>query len=150
MKLLLLLNLGVWFLHMVSSHDENDDMFEHFDDEMPGEEASEPPPVNKRKSSGKSSSSLPPKPRKKIAHRAEVWKFFRQEHDDDPICHCRYCDVEIACDSKLNGTSAMKNHIARCKLFKAYQENDTQQVLTGDSSGVVTDLRFDKGVFGDQ
>ncbi|CAA7043138.1 unnamed protein product [Microthlaspi erraticum] len=129
---------------MASSHDENEDIF---DDEMAGEEASEPPPVNKRKNSGKSSSSVPPKPRKRIAHRAEVWKLFLHNRPDDPMCFCRSCDVEIACDSKVNGTSAMKSHIAHCKLYKASQESGTQQVLRADSSGVVTALRFDKGIF---
>lgn len=38
----------------------------------------------------------------------------------------------------------MKNHIERCKLFKAYEETGTQQVLAGDSRGVVTVIKYDK------
>ncbi|KAF2534614.1 hypothetical protein F2Q70_00029448 [Brassica cretica] len=49
----------------------------------------------KRKETEISSSDLPPKPRKKIAHRAKCWEHFIQREDDPSQCNCRYCGVEI-------------------------------------------------------
>ncbi|KAJ4906218.1 hypothetical protein Rs2_09876 [Raphanus sativus] len=72
------------------------------------------------------STALPPVVKKKQAHRAEVWQDFIQREDNPSISNCRYCAQEIGYDSKKSGTSAMKNHIGRCKMFHLYKESGTQ------------------------
>lgn len=101
----------------------------------------------KRKETEISSSDLPPKPRKKIAHRAKCWEHFIQREDDPSQCNCRYCGVEIGCDSKTVGTSPMINHISHCKLYMADQESMTQTKLTGNSSGPALTVRYDSALF---
>ncbi|KAL0730010.1 hypothetical protein Bca4012_026103 [Brassica carinata] len=91
----------------------------------------------------RSSSDLPPKPRKKIAHRAKCWEHFIQQEDDPAQCNCCYCGLEMGCDSKTVGTSPMINHLARCKLHMAAQESKTQTQLTGNSSGPALAVRYD-------
>ncbi|KAF8087297.1 hypothetical protein N665_0591s0001 [Sinapis alba] len=92
----------------------------------------------KRKETGRSISDLPPKPRKKIAHRAKCCEYFIQREDDPGQCNCRF---------KTVGTSPMINHIARCKLYKADQESKTQTQLTGNSSGPALTVRYDASLF---
>ncbi|XP_010431219.1 PREDICTED: zinc finger BED domain-containing protein RICESLEEPER 2-like [Camelina sativa] len=86
-------------------------------------------------------------PRRKPAHRSHVWEHFVQQAHDDAIANCRYCGQEIGCDTVIHGTSAMKNHISRCKLFKMHQESGSQKVLAGGSSGVMTAIKYDQGLF---
>ncbi|XP_048615642.1 zinc finger BED domain-containing protein DAYSLEEPER-like [Brassica napus] len=63
------------------------------------------------------------------------------------LCKSRYCGQEIGCDTKKSGTSTMKNHIARFKFFKAFEESGSQHGLGIDSSGVVTAVMYDDGLF---
>ena len=84
---------------------------------------------------------------KKQAHRAEIWQHFIQREDNPSISNCRYCGQEIGCETKKSGTSAMKNHNARCKLYDLYKASGNQQVLAGDSSGVVTTIKYDAALF---
>ena len=101
----------------------------------------------KRSASERSSSDLPPVAKKRLAHRATVWQHFNQHDDIMGLCNCRYCGQEIGCDTKKSGTSAMKNHIARCKLFKAFKASGSQQGLGTDSSGVVIAVTYDARLF---
>ncbi|CAN7003195.1 unnamed protein product, partial [Brassica rapa subsp. trilocularis] len=101
----------------------------------------------KRSATERSSTDLPPMPKKSQAHRAEVWQHFIQKADNLSLCNCRYCGQEIGCDTKKSGTSAMKNHNSRCKLFKAFAESGKQQGLGTDSSGVLTAVTYDAGLF---
>ncbi|KAF8114458.1 hypothetical protein N665_0037s0034 [Sinapis alba] len=94
--------------------------------------------LTKRKETGRSISDLPPKPRKKIAHRAKCCEYFIQREDDPGQCNCCF---------KTVGTSPMINHIARCKLYKADQESKTQTKLTGNSSGPALTVRYDAALF---
>lgn len=41
----------------------------------------------------------------------------------------RYCSTKIGCDSKTVGTSPMKSHIARWKLFNDFDEREKQKVF---------------------
>lgn len=128
------------------SSEDNNDHFLH--EEVDGEENGPPPSSigGKRSKSQRSSTTLP-KPRKKPVHRAPVWKHFTQKEDVPSLSNCRYCRQEIGCDTVIHGTSAMNNHIKRCKLFKMFEESGSQQVLTGDSKGVLTAIKYDKGGF---
>ncbi|KAJ0264749.1 HAT protein [Hirschfeldia incana] len=101
----------------------------------------------KRPASERSSTELPPVGKKKQAHRADVWQHFIQREDDLSISNCRYCGQEIGCDTKKSGTSAMKNHLARCKLYLLYKESGSQPVLGSDNSGVLTTIKYDAGLF---
>ena len=101
----------------------------------------------KRSASERSSTDKPPAAKKKQAHRADVWQHFIQREDDPSIRNCRYCGQAIGCDSKKSGTSAMKNHIGRCKMFELYNESGKQQVLNGDSSGILTTVKYDATLF---
>ncbi|CAN7127878.1 unnamed protein product [Brassica rapa subsp. narinosa] len=101
----------------------------------------------KRSASERSSTDLPPVAKKKQAHRAEVWQHFIQREDNPSISNCRYCGQEIGCDTKRSGTSAMKNHNGRCKLYDLYKSSGNQQVLAGDSSGVLTAIKYDASLF---
>ena len=102
---------------------------------------------NKRSASERSSTDMHPVAKKKQAHRAEVWQHFIQREHDPSISNCHYCTQGIGCDSKKSGTSAMKNHIARCKMYQLYKESGKQQVLGGDSSGVLTAIKYDAALF---
>ncbi|CAN7125351.1 unnamed protein product, partial [Brassica rapa subsp. narinosa] len=119
-------------------NDENGDGLESHADVTTGK---------KRSATERSSTDLPPMPKKRQAHRAEVWQHFIQKEDNLSLCNCRYCGQEIGCDTKKSGTSAMKNHNSRCKLFKAFAESGKQQGLGTDSSGVVTAVTYDAGLF---
>ncbi|KAF2532260.1 hypothetical protein F2Q70_00031723 [Brassica cretica] len=88
----------------------------------------------KRSASERSSTDMPPIAKKKQAHRAKVWQHFIQREDDPSISNCRYCAQGIGCDSKKSGTSAMKNHIARCKMYQLYKESGKQQVRRRQAS----------------
>ncbi|KAF8099635.1 hypothetical protein N665_0240s0010 [Sinapis alba] len=77
----------------------------------------------KRSATERSSTDLPSFPKKRQAHREVVWQHFIQKVDDLSFCNCRYCGQEIGCDTKKSGISAMKNHIIRCKLHKAFKES---------------------------
>lgn len=76
-----------------------------------------------------------------------MWQHFIQKEEDLSLCNFHYCGQEIGCDSKKNGTSAMKNHISRCKLYKVFEESSTQPHLGTDSTGVVTAVKYDVGLF---
>lgn len=119
----------------MSSHDKNND---EIDQEESVDEVETPTTGKKRTSTHTSTSELPPKSRKRPAHRADVWQYFIQKEDDPTLASCRYCGQEIGCDIKKTGTSPMRAHIKICKLFKSFQESGSQQVLAGDSSGVMT------------
>ncbi|KAG7529933.1 Ribonuclease H-like superfamily [Arabidopsis suecica] len=109
-----------------------------------------PPPSSvrgKRTKSQRSSSSIPVKQRKRPAHRAVVWKHFDQKPNNLALSNCRYCKTEIGCDSVKSGTSEMTNHIKRCKLFKMYEESDKQKIIAGESSGVMTAIKYNKWLF---
>ncbi|KAF2578456.1 hypothetical protein F2Q68_00004273 [Brassica cretica] len=82
-----------------------------------------------RSATERSSTDLPPLPKKRQAHRALVWQHFIQKEDNFSLCNCRYCGQEIGCDTKKSGTSAMKNHINRCKLFQNFEASGGQQGL---------------------
>ncbi|KAF3600962.1 hypothetical protein F2Q69_00035753 [Brassica cretica] len=84
---------------------------------------------NKRSASERSSTDMHPVAKKKQAHRAKVWQHFIQREHDPSISNCHYCTQGIGCDSKKSGTSAMKNHIARCKMYQLYKESGKQQSL---------------------
>ncbi|KAF3595971.1 hypothetical protein DY000_02025046 [Brassica cretica] len=62
----------------------------------------------------------------------------RSSTDMPPIAkknNCRYCAQGIGCDSKKSGTSAMKNHIARCKMYQLYKESGKQQMSACEDNG---------------
>nr|VDC96043.1 unnamed protein product [Brassica oleracea] len=101
----------------------------------------------KRSATERSSTDLPPLPKKRQAHRALVWQHFIQKEDNFSFCNYRYCGQEIGCDTKKSGTSAMKNHINQCKLFQTFEASGGQQGLGTDSSGVVTAVKYDAGLF---
>ncbi|XP_010513423.1 PREDICTED: zinc finger BED domain-containing protein RICESLEEPER 2-like [Camelina sativa] len=92
-------------------------------------------------------SGLPPKPKKKFAKRAEVWQHFIQRVEDDKFANCRYCGTEIKCDTKTVGTSPMKGHIERCKMYKDHVEREKQTVLGGDKSGNMRVIKYDPQLF---
>ncbi|EFH42784.1 predicted protein [Arabidopsis lyrata subsp. lyrata] len=124
-----------------SENNNDDNLGQEIDREEDG-----PPPSSvggKRTKSQRSSSGFAVKPRKRPAHRAPVWKHFVQQEDNLALSKCRYCGQLIGCDTVKTGTSAMTKHIKRCKLFKMY-ESDSQKVLAGDSSGVMTAIKYDK------
>lgn len=104
-----------------------------------------PPTTRYRRTKTKrtSASGLPPKPNKKLPKRADVWKHFVELEDPTGKSCCRYCGIEISCDSKLVGTSPMIAHIGRCKQFKAVSEMDSHKVLGSDSNGDMKAIRFD-------
>ena len=101
----------------------------------------------KRSATEISSTDLPPLPKKRQAHRALVWQHFIQKEDNWSLCNCRYCGQEIGCDTKKSVTSAMKNHINRCKLFQTFEASGGQEGLGTDSGGVVTAVKYDAGLF---
>ncbi|CAN6855087.1 unnamed protein product, partial [Brassica oleracea] len=101
----------------------------------------------KRSATERSSTDLPPLPKKRQAHRALVWQHFIQKEDNLSLCNCWYCGQEIGCDNKKSGTSAVMNHINRCKLFQTFEASGTQQGLGTDSGGVVTAVKYDAGLF---
>ncbi|KAJ0235659.1 hypothetical protein HA466_0264530 [Hirschfeldia incana] len=102
----------------------------------------------KRSATARSSTDdLPPLSKKRQAHRALVWQHFIQKEEELSLCNSRYCGTEIGCDTKRSGTSAMINHIARCKLFKAFEESGSQPHLGTNSTGVVTAVKYDAGLF---
>ena len=122
--------------------------FEENDENGDGLESHASPASGKKRSATeRSSTDLPLMPKKRQAHRAEVWQHFIQKKDNLSLCNCRYCGQEIGCDTKKSGTSAMKNHNSRCKLFKAFEESGKQQGLGTDSSGVITAVTYDAGLF---
>ncbi|XP_010481147.1 PREDICTED: zinc finger BED domain-containing protein RICESLEEPER 2-like [Camelina sativa] len=41
----------------------------------------------------------------------------------------------------------MKGHLSRCKLFKKHEESGSQKVLASEGSGVMTAVKYDKGLF---
>nr|VDC80045.1 unnamed protein product [Brassica rapa] len=80
-----------------SSYDQNDKMC---DDEIQGEETSEPCLARKRrKETERSSYALSPKPRKLVAHRVNVWEFFTQKEDDPTQNNCCLCEFLEADES---------------------------------------------------
>ncbi|CAF2043443.1 unnamed protein product [Brassica rapa] len=90
------------------------------DDDQPEEGHESQAGGKKRPASERSSTELPPPTKKKQIHRAEVWQHFIQREDDPSIAICRYFGQDIGSDSKKSGTSAMKNHISRCKLHELF------------------------------
>ncbi|CAF1699908.1 unnamed protein product [Brassica oleracea var. botrytis] len=74
------------------------------------------------------------------------WELKLRE-DDPSIANCRYCGQDIGCDSKKSGTGAMKNHIARCKLYELFKSSGNQTMLGGDSTSVVTAVKYDASMF---
>ncbi|XP_019099771.1 PREDICTED: zinc finger BED domain-containing protein RICESLEEPER 2-like [Camelina sativa] len=137
----------------MSSQDNNDNMFE---EEVEGEEE-EPRQTtatsgSKRQKSGTTAKSTSDSPlvkvRKQMAPRSDVWAHFIKQIVDPKLANCRYCGAEIGCDTKTNGTSTMRGHITRCKLFKAHEEAGSQKVLSSDPSGVMTTtMKYDKELF---
>ncbi|CAF1717141.1 unnamed protein product [Brassica oleracea var. botrytis] len=101
----------------------------------------------KRSATERSSTDLHPLPKKRQAHRALVWQHFIQKEDNLSLCNCRCCGQEIGCDTKKSGTSAVMNHINRCKLFQTFEASGGQQGLGTDSGGVVTAVKYDVGLF---
>ncbi|KAH0932748.1 LOW QUALITY PROTEIN: hypothetical protein HID58_009865 [Brassica napus] len=70
------------------------------DDEIQGEETSEPCLARKRrKETERSSYALSPKPRKLVAHRVNVWEFFIQKEDDPTQNNCCLCEFLEADES---------------------------------------------------
>ncbi|RID66070.1 hypothetical protein BRARA_D01236, partial [Brassica rapa] len=120
---------------------------DNIDDDQPEEGHESQAGGKKRPASERSSTELPPPTKKKQVHRAEVWQHFIQREDDPSIANCRYCGQDIGCDSKKSGTSAMKNHISRCKLHELFKSSGGQKILGGDSSGVVTAVKYDATLF---
>lgn len=137
----------------MSFHDNNDDILEEEEEEVQGEETPQPSAggtKNKRNSTSAKSTSAapPPKARKQIAPRATVWSHYIRHSDDLTKSNCRYCGTEVSCDTKTNGTSSMRGHINRCKMYIAHEERGSQQILTSDTNGVLTaSIKFDKVVF---
>lgn len=41
----------------------------------------------------------------------------------------------------------MKNHIARCKLYELFKSSGNQTMLGGDSTSVVTAVKYDASMF---
>ncbi|XP_010470910.1 PREDICTED: zinc finger BED domain-containing protein RICESLEEPER 2-like [Camelina sativa] len=105
------------------------------------------PVGGKRRQTQATTSTVPSQPRKKPAHRSPVWEHFIQQAHDQALTNCRYCGQPLGCDTVIHGTSAMKNHISRCKLYKMHLESGTQSVLAGDSSGVMTAIKYDQALF---
>ncbi|KAL0643329.1 hypothetical protein Bca4012_041619 [Brassica carinata] len=101
----------------------------------------------KRSATERSSTDLHLLPKKRQAHRALVWQHFIQKEDNLSLCNCRCCGQEIGCDTKKSGTSAVINHINRCKLFQTFEASGGQQGLGTDSGGVVTAVKYDVGLF---
>ncbi|CAF1700203.1 unnamed protein product [Brassica oleracea] len=70
------------------------------DDEIQGEDASEPCLARKRrKETERSSYALSPKPRKLVAHRVKVWEFFTRIEDDPTQNNCCLCEFLEADES---------------------------------------------------
>ncbi|WZZ39920.1 hypothetical protein YC2023_036179 [Brassica napus] len=71
------------------------------DDEIQGEDASEPCLARKRrKETERSSYALSPKPRKLVAHRVKVWEFFTRIEDDptqNNCCLCEFLEADEKC-----------------------------------------------------
>ncbi|XP_019098046.1 PREDICTED: zinc finger BED domain-containing protein RICESLEEPER 3-like [Camelina sativa] len=105
------------------------------------------PVGGKRRRTQATTSTVPSQPRKKPAHRSPVWEHFIQQAHDQALANCRYCGQALGCDTVIHGTSAMKNHISRCKMYKMHLESGTQSVLAGDSSGVMTAIKYDQALF---
>ncbi|CAL9004705.1 unnamed protein product [Prunus brigantina] len=61
----------------------------------------------------------------------------KDAHGVKVIGVCNYCKEEMPADSKKNGTTGLKNHLARrCKLSPLYQRGDeTQSVLNSETMG---------------
>ncbi|XP_010473769.1 PREDICTED: zinc finger BED domain-containing protein RICESLEEPER 2-like [Camelina sativa] len=92
-------------------------------------------------------SALPPKPKRKYPKRAEVWRHFIQRNEDDKYSFYKYCRTEVGCDTVLAGTSSMRGHIRICKLYKDFNERESQKALGTDNQGNMRVIRYDPQLF---
>ncbi|KAH7663342.1 Tam3-transposase (Ac family) protein [Dioscorea alata] len=54
--------------------------------------------------------------RKQMNKRSDVWKHFTEVKDEKGAIRgkCNYCDKFLACDTKINGTTSLRNHMRSC------------------------------------
>lgn len=128
------------------ANDDNDMNLDH-EDHLPEPDITEEAHIGNKRARTASSSVKPAKPRKKFAKRAPIWEHFLQREDDSSKSNCRYCGVEIGCDSKSAGTSPMISHNNRCKMFKDYDEKKKQKVLSSDNKGNLKVMKYDPQLF---
>nr|XP_016498547.1 PREDICTED: uncharacterized protein LOC107817262 [Nicotiana tabacum] len=68
------------------------------------------------------------KKRKAMQPRSEVWQYFDKfEVNGVGKAKCRYCKQAYAANMSRNGTTGLKNHLARCKEYPPYIDKDNSQ-----------------------
>ncbi|XP_077240361.1 zinc finger BED domain-containing protein RICESLEEPER 2-like [Tasmannia lanceolata] len=91
--------------------------------------------------------------RKGMKPRSGVWENFAKfaNEEGETKGRCNYCEKELFCDPRKNGTTALWNHINSCRKFPS--NKSTKQTLLnlkpitgqeGDGIGSLTNWKFDQ------
>ncbi|XP_077221637.1 zinc finger BED domain-containing protein RICESLEEPER 1-like [Tasmannia lanceolata] len=85
--------------------------------------------------------------------RSEVWEHFAKfvNEEGESKGRCKYCEKELFCDPRRNGTTSLRNHTYSCKKFPTNVSTKQTQLnyqpirgQEGDDSGTLTSWKFDQ------
>ena len=72
--------------------------------------------------------------------RSSAWEHYKRTENPDKV-ECLYCGAIIGC-STSQGTSAMRNHLGRCKEFPYVNIEKRQKSVSGQLDGVGSSRSF--------